>query len=208
VAFAIDYLKGVSYEELDRRIYDDSIAKRKGVQNYALGVAGGGGYYFRTKMEIEETSGVNIGQQFESRYVSVDEFVDLDDTIKRLFHDDCVSSGMAQSLLLLFHCHESSAPDELQMRLTKDITQDLENRLRMMMVSLPHKGDELVDLTFAKGAKYVDAALQTTLSDTTLHDLTMLEAGKDKDPARYYHHRERVFGHIGYVLDKVYRRNQ
>lgn len=208
VAFAIDYLKGVPYEELDQRIHDNPIAERKGVRDYALGVAGGGARYFRTKVKFEERSGVDISRQFELRHVSVDEFIDLDDTIKRLFHDNCISPGMAQSLLLLFHCRESDAPDELQLRMTRDITQDLERRLRVMTEVLPHKGDGLADLTFAKGAKYIEAALQTTLSSTTLRDLTALEAGEDKDPVRYYHHREQVFGHIGYVLDRVYRRNQ
>lgn len=208
VAFTIDYLKGVPYEELDRRIHDNPVAARKGVREYALGVAGGGGRYFRTKLESEGRSGVSITQQFESRFVSVDEFVDLDDTIKRLFHDDYISPGKAQSLLLLFHCRKSSASEGLKLRMIRDITQDLERRLRMMVEVLPHKGDGLADLTFAKGAKYIEAALQTTLSDTKLHKLTKLEAGEDKDPARYYHHREQVFGHIGYVLDRVYRRNQ
>jgi len=207
VAFVLDFLQGVPLDELNQRVQANPMASKMGVREYALGVAGEGARHFRTKLTLEEEAIIAQNRR-TMEYSSVDEFVDLDDTIKRLFHDDHISSGMAQSLLLLFGQGKSNAPKDLQVRLIKDIKVDLERRLAIMTEMLPHDGDELVDKTFVKGWGYVKEVLRTTLTDVTLRALITREAGDDGDPARYQQYRSQVLGHMGYVLDRVYRRNQ
>lgn len=198
-AFAVEFLQGVPYEHLAQSIENDYQAKKKGVLEFALGVAGQGGRAVRSLVRDDESSRHKV----EIIHPSVDEFIDLEDFIKSLA-ESRVSPGKAQAMLLLFRQQRSSASIEVQRQAISNICLDMKLRIKTAIMHQPHSGDELADGTFAEGASYIKRILDSPFSPIPLKTIMEMRAAESADPDDQEAHAKEVFGRIGYVLNKLY----
>lgn len=198
-AFAIDFLHGVPFKDLDNSINDDKQAKKKGVIEFALGVATEGARAARGLARDQEF----LRRKGEIIHPSIDEFTDLGDFIKHLA-ESRISPGKAQAMMLLFRLQRSSAPIEVQRQAISNICLDMKIRLNTATVHQPHSGEDLTDGTFAEGARYVKNILDSPFSLVPFKTIMELRAIKSVDPDDHESHAKEVFGHIGYVLNQLY----
>lgn len=206
VAFTLQFLQGVSPVELTEEFnaLEDREDNTKLPMEYALGVAGIGARYVRDTMPVLEEIGEPIEVYKEGNY---EHFQELGDFVRRLYEDNRVSRGEASALMLLFRQAESSATLAAQKSAITTIEEHLRERLKRTIARQPHRGDELIDQTFVRGANFIKVVLKnssTMLVDERIFNaLAKIELMRDDsfNPATAY---QSVLGHIGYTLNKVY----
>lgn len=202
VVCAINFLQGESMESLKESIEYDKLADSKGVLEFALGVAGEGARAARNLTFNEEPS--RKEKIITTIRPPVDEYVDLEYFIRSLAERG-VSRGKASAMMLLFRQQQSSALIEMQREAIRNMCLDLRPRLKKAMIYQPHKGDELVDQTFADGAMYIKYVLDMPFSPTSLDSIVEMRAKtNNEDPDEREQNKNYVLGHIGYVLNQLY----
>jgi hypothetical protein len=220
VAFALNFLEGmkpadltVAFDELG--VTEDDI---KIPREYALGVAGIGARHFRNqfgepapneekpvKPAPEPLPESEIMEPEVQR--SHEEFINLGNVIRDLYDQERINSGEAQALLLLFREAQSSALRETQAKVAERIAQHLKARLTRATATQPHKGESLADQVYAKGISHLRMIVNHPVAMVTDNRVykelitTEMSADRTLTPKTAY---EKIRGHIGYVLDKIY----
>lgn len=216
VAFALDFLQGMPPTELTQKFgeLEPTEGNVKIAREYALGVAGIGGRHFREQVGVpaaaKPTAKADIKPEIRQETGNEQdyrEFANLGSFIRQLYEEKRVSSSEAQALLLLFRQAQSNASREIKSRVIENIAQHLKARLQRCTALQPHKGEVVADETFMKGAIYIRNVVErpgAMLADNRVYvDLVKADMIVDDSltPQTAY---EKIRGHIGYVLDKIY----
>ena len=220
VAFALDFLEGMNPTDLTNTFYELEATEDdiKIAREYALGVAGIGARHFRDQFGepvLKEEKPPKLvpeplpePEPIEPEVQrSHEEFTNLGNVIRDLYDQGRINSGEAQALLLLFREAQSNALRDTQAKVAERIAQHLKAHLNRATAMQPHKGESLIDQVYAKGARHIRMVISHPVAMVTdnrvYKELITTEMSIDHTltPKMAY---EKIRGHIGYVLDKIY----
>lgn len=208
-AFTRAYLEGEARDELVARLRKSGISQKEGYEEYALKVAGFGAKAIKKKLAANDKANsdsttvapvkLEITRAGE-RLPILDEYVDLADTIKRLYQEKraLFTDRYASELLLFFGlAHDPDASDEL-------IKQSLINaagHLYFDATKMRKKQDSSDDKHLEQGLDYILTVAEHH-KRTSLQTLIQYEMRRgidtEEDAQKY------VYSHIAYTLDMLY----
>lgn len=210
VEVAVDFLVGTDVEQLQHDFVLARRARGKRAVEVALNVAGVGGRSaaeFVDEIQSEEVSSPTTTNEVLMSS-SIDRYVDLEEFIKELFHDQRINKAKAASLMLLFEQQVSSAPVSLQRQMMTKMCAELKHRMRDVGMYLPHDKHNIpLDTTFVEGRDIIKTLIRSPFERQGGRSPLDMVIEKRRDtfgeteelPARDY-----VLGHIGYVLGLLY----
>lgn len=208
-AFTRAYLEGESRDELVARLRTSGINQKEGYEEYALKVAGLGANAIKKKLAANDKANsdsttaqpvkLEIARTKELLPI-LDEYVDLADTIKRLYHEKrpLFTGRYAGELLLFFGlADDPNASDGL-------IRQSLINaagRLHFDATNMRKKQNSNDDKHLEQGLDYIltIADRHKRASLQTLVQYEMRRGVDTEEDAQQY-----VHSHIAYTLDMLY----
>jgi len=214
-AFTHAYLDGESPPELVKRIVKSGIETKENYERLALNVAGEGARVLRKKVKAKGTiavtkSDTEAGSEYakpklevvvrSEQLSTVEGYTDLDDTIKRLYHEKrpLFNETCAREFLLFFGLAQDESVSEAAI---KQSLRNAAGRLRYGASKLRKVPDEHGDQHLRQGLDYIGAMTEPQ-HPVLLESLVYLEASRiegDEPAARDY-----VYSHIAYALDEMY----
>lgn len=222
VVYAIDYRRGVPYEELrERGEADPMVAKemaRDGLVNYVLKVARLGAREVQNLVEgplhdeeisvTEPVTTAGENQSGESTLETIRAHEDLDDIIKSLYEKGRMKALQAQSLLLLFELQASNASPEARLAAMHGARSELHRKIRVAQLEERLYADgKFKDARVEKGVEYLalvtgnpfkrsaSARLDGVIDAVRMQHDTLLDRQAVK---------RHVHSHVGYALEKLY----
>ena len=214
VALLVDYLSGAEPRELQDGGEDQARIRKEGVLPYVLEVASKGArsasdLRIVEKIIDEPHNPAAVIQELPAMEI-LKSHSDLDDVIKRLYHDHRMSSAQAQSLLLLFELQQSQAEPEVRAAALTRARKELDRKLKgAMMDETRFRNGEFIDPRVRVGAQYV-----RMVAGTPMHKSNGMKLGgvvdavmvKNDDFSSRQDAELHVRSYIGRTLDTLYPR--
>lgn len=217
VAFAIDFLQGVPFEELRARPDNDPRVQGEGVLEYAKAVARGGARQVMRVLEVSDdqqphivkTEGPSVEKSAMAKSLEIlPAYEDLEDRIKGLYEKRRMRSAQAQALLALFNLQTPKVEPEVWGKALYRSRQELYRKLQMVkMNDKLYVDGKFMDCRVEIGVQYIQRITGNPfrrMSGFTLEGLidTVLISVDELDDRNYA--KRHVHSHIAYALEKLY----
>lgn len=211
--WAVEYVQGVSMQDISDAGHDNPQMQKEGAFNYVLRVAKVGAaeikqLHIATK-GAEETDPAKQMSTPETRpsLEILSKYVDLESHIKKLYEEQRIEAVAAQSLILLFELQKSTASPERQIRALHEIRTELERKIVSWLFDRQPNSDADRDIALEKGIAYTGkiigrpGARVLGMRPYQLIRKVAEETGNSADQIRV---RDHIYSHIAYAVDKLY----